>query len=102
MPISLISFHGRPLKGVNRCRTRGFGEVETAYRAGFRSLRAWRWSRKGGFPGPMMQTPDGPVWSESQIDAWLGEPPGSSPANDDDEARLLRKLDELDELEAAA
>jgi hypothetical protein len=97
MKTGLNRFHGRRTEGHEPCRTRAFGEVETAFRAGFRSLRAWRWARrKGGFPGPKMHTPDGPVWSESQIDAWLGEAAGPSPANDnddDDEARLLRKLE---------
>jgi hypothetical protein len=49
-------------------------EVETMFRAGFRSIRAWRWARKhGGFPEPARVTPQGPIWTERQIAQWLGE-----------------------------
>jgi hypothetical protein len=50
----------------------GLSEIEAAYYAGFRSIRAFKWAqRHGGFPEPVRRTPQGPVWLVSQIDAWL-------------------------------
>jgi hypothetical protein len=47
-------------------------EIETAWYAGFRSIRAFKWAqRHGGFPEPTRRTPSGPIWLVAQIDAWL-------------------------------
>jgi integrase len=47
-------------------------EIETAWYAGFRSIRAFKWAlRHGGFPEPVRRTPSGPVWLVAQLDAWL-------------------------------
>jgi hypothetical protein len=49
-------------------------EVETMFRCGFRSIRAWRRARRyGGFPEPARVSTEGPIWTERQIAAWLGE-----------------------------
>jgi hypothetical protein len=84
-----------------------FGEIETAFRAGIRSLRLWRWVRRhGGFPEPARVTPQGPIWTERQIATWLGEADPldrldvvmTAPAGDDevseDEATLLREIEQ--------
>lgn len=71
-------------------------EIEAAYVAGFRSLRAWRYARRhGGFPEPARVTRGEPVWTVRQIAEWLNEEPGvgrGEPLRGDAEAALLREL----------
>jgi hypothetical protein len=82
-------------------------EIETAFRAGFRSIRAFKWARRhGGFPEPARVTPQGPIWTERQIAHWLGEADPldrldvvmAAPTGDDevseDEATLLREIEQ--------
>jgi hypothetical protein len=83
-----------------------FGEIETAFRAGIRSIRLWRWVRRhGGFPEPARVTPQGPIWTERQIAVWLGEahldqldegvaPTSVNDDDDEDEAALLREIEQ--------
>jgi hypothetical protein len=81
-----------------------FSEVETMFRCGFRSIRAWRRARRyGGFPEPARVSTEGPVWTERQIGAWLGEDQlmdqleGVRATTDEamtkDEAAILRALE---------
>jgi hypothetical protein len=86
---------------------RALSEVETMWRCGFHSIRAWRRARRyGGFPEPARVSTEGPIWTERQIAVWLGEERPLAgydydedvPTNDDavseDEAALLREIEQ--------
>jgi hypothetical protein len=76
--------------------TQALGELEAALAGGFRRWEHFRRARRTGlFPAPARELPgQGPVWTQAQIDQWLGivEPAPDKTGNAEDEA--LRRVRE--------
>lgn len=70
-------------------------EVEAAARAGFARHRHFVDARrKGLFPSPVKELPGvGPVWTDRQLDEWLGETSKPEQLRQDQRDAALERLD---------
>ena len=69
--------------------TEALPEIHAAHLAGYGSWRAFQAARrKGAFPKPDIQLPDGPRWSRARLEAWLR---GEEDAPKSEEQELIRR-----------